>query len=108
MLDRSHEPIKVRWSRHSVSVLGIRILSASSGASGRRWFRYFLPHKRLQLTTISFGTKRSQVQILSPRLFLEISPSAKTSKGFLIAGTRLASSRRQFKKTISRIRRFAA
>ncbi len=35
---------------------------------------------------------------MSPRLFLETSPSAKTSKGFLIDGTRVASSRRQFKK----------
>jgi len=55
-----------------------------------------------------FGTKRSLVQIQSPRLFLETSPSASTSKGFLIVKARVASSRRQFKKTISRIRRLAA
>jgi hypothetical protein len=36
-----------------------------------------------------------------------MSPSARTSKGFLIVETRVASSRRHFKNTISRIRRFA-
>jgi hypothetical protein len=42
---------------------------------------------------VLFGTKRSQVQILSPRLFSETSLSARTSKGFLIVGTRVAARR---------------
>jgi hypothetical protein len=50
---------------------------------------------------------RPAVQILSPRLFFETSASARTSKGFLIVGTRVASSRRQFKNTISSNRRFS-
>src|SRR5262249_19915498 len=40
-----------------------------------------------------FGTVRSQVQILSPRLFLEMSPSASTSKGFSIVRTRVTDRR---------------
>ena len=55
-----------------------------------------------------FGTQRSLVQIQSPRLSFETSPLANRSKGFLIVGTRLTSSRDQFKQMISRIRRFAA
>jgi hypothetical protein len=40
-----------------------------------------------------FGTKKSQVQILSPRLFFKRSPLARTSKGFLIVGTGVAARR---------------
>ena len=52
-----------------------------------------------------YGTVGIQTQI--SRLSREISPSARTSKGFLITGTRVTSSRRQFKQTISKIRRLA-
>src|SRR5262245_5580929 len=48
-----------------------------------------------------------RVQILSPRLFSERSPSARTSKGFLISGMSVAPSRVQCERTISRILRFA-
>lgn len=51
--------------------------------------------------------RASKVQIPSPRLFFEMSPSARASKGFLIAGQRVASSSVQFKNTISRMRRFS-
>jgi len=53
-------------------------------------------------------TCATSVQIQLSRLFSEMSPSARTSKGFLIVGTRFTSSSRQFKNAISRIRRFAA
>src|SRR5581483_6658795 len=43
------------------------------------------------------------VQIQSARLFSETSPSARTSNGVLIGGTRVAPSSRQFKHTISSI-----
>jgi hypothetical protein len=47
------------------------------------------------------------VQILLPRLLSEMSPSASTSKGFLISGTRVAPSGVQFKQTFFRIRRLS-
>jgi SAM-dependent methyltransferase len=43
-----------------------------------------------------------------PDFFSERSPSARTSKGFLISGTRVTPSSLQFKHTNSRIRRFIA
>ncbi len=43
--------------------------------------------------------KKSSNRVSSPRLSFEMSPSARTSKGFLISQTRVASSRRQFKQT---------
>src|SRR6188472_2007264 len=52
-----------------------------------------------------FGTKRSQVQILSPRLFSKSGRSAKTSNGFLFVVTRLTSLKVRFKQTESRISR---
>ena len=39
---------------------------------------------------------KSSIGVLSPRLFLEISPSANTSKGFLIVATKVAPQRRKF------------
>jgi len=48
-----------------------------------------------------------RVQIPSPRLFSEMSPSTKMSKGFLICGPRVAPSKEKFKHTISRIWCFA-
>ena len=51
---------------------------------------------------------KSSNRVLSSRLFSESSPSARTSKGFLISGTRVAPSRVQVKRTISRIRRLAS
>lgn len=45
------------------------------------------------------------VQIQLPRLFLEMSPSAKTSKGFLFVVTRFTWSKVPFKQTASRISR---
>ena len=51
--------------------------------------------------------RKSSNRVLSPRLFLEMSPLARTSKGFLIVGQRVTSSSWQFKKAISRIRRFS-
>ena len=60
------------------------------------------------LSCACLGCKRSQVQILSPRLSFVMSPSARTSKGFLIVGQRVAPSSWQFNRTISRIRRFVA
>jgi hypothetical protein len=49
----------------------------------------------------------ASVQIQSPRFLSERSPSARTMKGVLIVGTRVAPPSVQFKYTISRIRRFA-
>ena len=48
-----------------------------------------------------------EFQILSPRFDETRSPLATMSKGFLIVGTRFTPSRREFKNTISRIRRFS-
>ena len=45
------------------------------------------------VTPSRFGSKNSQVRILSPRLFFETSPSARTSKGFLVSGMGVAASR---------------
>ena len=45
--------------------------------------------------------KKSSNGVLLPRLFSETSPSARTSKGFLIVGQRVTSSRRQLKRTKS-------
>ena len=42
----------------------------------------------------------------APENTADTSPSASTSKGFLIVGTRVTPSNRKFKQTISRIRRF--
>jgi beta-lactamase regulating signal transducer with metallopeptidase domain/protocatechuate 3,4-dioxygenase beta subunit len=49
-----------------------------------------------------------RVQVPDTPLSWTTRPSARTSKGFLICGTRVASSRRQFNQTISRILRFSA
>jgi hypothetical protein len=46
--------------------------------------------------------------VVSPRLFSETSASARTSKGFLIVGTSVTPSRREFKNTISSSRRLAS
>ena len=43
--------------------------------------------------------RKSLIAVLSSRLFFKMSPSASTSKGFLIVGTIGASSRREFQKT---------
>ena len=49
-----------------------------------------------------------RVRFPPPPLSLETSPSASTSKGFLIVGQRVPSTRVQFDRMISRILRFAA
>ncbi len=69
-----------------------------------------IPHQALIIAAavLAFGTKRSLVQIQPPRLSLERSPSARTSKGFLVVGIRVTSSKRKFKHTISKILRFVA
>ena len=61
------------------------------------------------LTSVSkqrFGSRRSQVQILSSRLASRNGPSARTSKGFLFVVTRLTSLRVRFKDIEIRISRF--
>jgi len=59
-------------------------------------------------TDISESEASGRVRFPPPPLFFETSPSARTSKGFLIVGQRVAPLSVQFDRTISRILRFAA
>ena len=66
-----------------------------------------IPDRSTPASIRSHPDRKSSIGVLSPRLSLETSPSASASKGFLISATRVTSTSRKFKQTISSKRRLA-
>jgi len=79
--------LQCRGRRNANRGMGFDRLLSPPRAHGNRW---------ADMSKCVKAARKSSVAVLLSRLFLEMSPSARTSKGFLIVGTRVTQSMVQF------------